>query len=95
MSAPTLACGEFELRRQTETVTKDAIAWNVFSSRVKNALLRASIESWEQLQQLETDDLLAIPGIGAVAAQEISEVGDPRRSKRPARTRKRANGEAP
>jgi len=93
VSPTTGTCGEFKLHRKTKTITKDLIDWAIFSTHVKSALRRASIASWGQLQQFETDDLLAIPGIGAVAVQEISEARNSRRSKGPARTRNRANGE--
>ena len=83
--AATLACGEFKRRRQAKTITNDRIDCDAFSTRVQNALRRASIESWRQLQELEADGLLAIPGIGAVAVAEILEVRDARRLKRPAR----------
>ncbi len=81
VQAATLVCGEFKLRRQIKAIANGQIDWDVFSTRVQTALRRASIESWRQLQQLETDDLLAIPGIGAVAIEEISEVRDARRLK--------------
>jgi len=90
VSMVTLACGQFELRRQTKAIAKDSIDWGVFSNRVKNALRRASITSWEQLRQLETGDILAIPGIGTVAVEEILEVRSARRLKKPARTGNRA-----
>ncbi len=92
--AATLACGEFKLRRQTKTITSDRIDRDAFSPRVVNALRRASIESWRQLQQLETNDLLAISGIGAVAVEEIVQVREARRLKRPATGGQRPNGEA-
>ncbi len=93
--AATFACGEFKLRRETKAITNDRIDRDAFSTRVQNALRRASIESWRQLQQFEAGDLLAIPGIGAVAVKEILEERDARRLKRPARAGKHTNGETP
>ena len=79
----TVACGEFKRRQHTETITNDQIDCNAFSPRVYNALRRASIESWRQLQPLETDDLLMIQGIGVAAVKEIVQVRNARQPKSP------------
>jgi|GEM_PF-4258699 len=94
VSAATLVCGEFKPNGQNQTVQEDLIDWDIFSTRVKGALRRALILSWDQLQQLETNDLLAIPGIGAVAAKEITEARDARQLKNPAQKHEHANEEA-
>lgn len=79
VTTTTLVCGEFKTNWQNNTNEEDLIDWNIFSTRVKSALRRSLIVSWEQLQQLETDELFAIPGIGATAVREISEVLNARR----------------
>lgn len=93
--AGTRACGEFKLRRHAETITNDQIDCDAFSPRVYNALRRGSIESWRQLQQLETGDLLTIQGIGTAGVEEIVQVRNARQLKSPTRGDTRASVKTP
>ncbi|NQT38438.1 MAG: hypothetical protein HQ581_13155 [Planctomycetes bacterium] len=76
----TRACGDFKPPHRIKKSSNDPIDYDAFSTRVQGALRRAAITSWRQLLQLGTDDLLAIPGVGAVGAKEIVEVRGARRS---------------
>ena len=90
--AATAACGEFQQRRQSKTVKQDLIGPGTFKTRVQNALRRSSIQSWGQLEELEEEDLLRIPGIGAAGVAEIVRLRCKRRQTHTARSNKGDDG---
>ena len=68
------------MRREKKEPEQGGIAALGFSARAYNALKRKGIHSVEQLELLEDEDLLNVPGLGRSCLREIrGKIGNPAR----------------